>query len=88
MKKSLLKITKGDLRRVLLHIPVGLATVFLGYFVGWWLAVIFDTSFIVYELNQDWHISDMAFVDIKGHCWGLFLGGVILSVLKILGIVI
>ena len=65
-----------DLRRVFLHIPVGLANVFLCS-LHWSLAFVFGFGFVVYELAQDSVVGDDAFKDIKGWLWGMFIGGVI-----------
>ena len=86
MKKTLFKIEKQEVGRVLLHIPVGLLTVLLGY-AAWWLAITSAGGFFIYQLNEDWHISDGAFTDIKGWLWGLFVGGCILCGLKLGGII-
>ena len=83
--KSILLITKKELRRVLLHIPLGLLTVLFGC-VGWWLAVIFAAGFLVYEVDEDMHLSNGAFKDIKGFCWGLGVGGLIIFGLKLGGL--
>jgi len=83
--KSLLLISKDELRRVLLHIPIGLLTCLL-CFVHWILALAFVISFLYYELNQDMHLSDQAFKDIKGLLYGIGIGGVVMFILKIGGI--
>jgi len=80
-------ITREELKRVLLHIPLGLLTVLFGYYVGWWLAIIFATLFIFYELNEDMHLCDEAYKDIKGFIWGLGIGGLIIFGLKLGGVI-
>jgi len=87
MKSILLMITTGELRRVLLHIPLGLLTVLFGCYVSWWLAAILTIGFLVYEVNTDWHISDGAYKDIKGFIWGLAIGGLVFFGLKIGGVI-
>lgn len=83
---SLFSISKEDARRVLLHIPVGLLACLLCY-VHWGLAFAFTISFLYYELNEDMHLSDEAFKDVKGFCWGLGIGGCIMFGLKMGGII-
>lgn len=83
--KNLLIISKRELGRVLLHIPLGLLTCLLGY-TAWWLGLTFACGFILYELNQDMHLSDEAFIDIKGWIWGVGIGGLVIFGLKIGGI--
>jgi len=83
--KCLLKISKDELGKVLLHIPLGLLVCLLCY-VHWALALAFMISFLYYELNQDMHLSDEAFKDIKGFCWGLGAGGLAFG-LKLGGVI-
>lgn len=83
MKTLLIKIPKEELRRVLLHLPLGLLTCLLGY-AYWWLALIFAAGFIIYELNQDWND---AYKDIKGWLWGIGIGGSVMFGLKLGGII-
>jgi len=84
--KTLFRVSKRELGGVLLHLPLGLLTCLLGY-IGWWLALIFASSFLVYELNEDWRISDLAYIDIKGFLWGLAIGGIIMFGLKLGGVI-
>lgn len=44
------------------------------------LAVLMALTFIIYELDEDWHISDEAFKDIKEFIYGLFIGALIEAV--------
>jgi len=71
------------LRRILLHVPVGILAVIFGYWVGWWLAIIFAAGFWLYEVNQDSHVSDQAYRDLKGFLWGCGAMGMILLLLKL-----
>jgi len=70
--------SKDELKRVLMHIPVGMLTVVLGFFGAWWLGVLFGVGFWVYEVDEDWHIRNGAWYDIKGWLWGLTILGLIL----------
>ena len=38
--------------------------------------------FIIYELNEDWHISDSAFIDILFYAIGLYTAAVILILVR------
>jgi len=87
MKSALFTIAREELERVLLHIPLGLLTVLFGCYIGWWLAIIFSVGFLVYEVDQDWKISDNAYVDIKGFLWGCGIGGCIVFGLKLGGVI-
>lgn len=82
MDKTLFKISKKELGRVLLHLPLGLLVCLLGY-TAWWLALIFTTGFVIYELDQDWKIGDDAYKDIKGWLYGVGIGGLIIFGLKL-----
>ncbi len=84
--KCLAKIDSTELKRVLLHVPCGLIFWALLY-VAWPAAILWLLGFFVYELNQDWHISDDAFKDIKGALYGLGIPGVVLFVLKLLEVI-
>lgn len=46
----------------------------------------FAAGFIIYEKEQDKYVQDQAWKDIKGFLWGLGIIGVVLFVLKLLGI--
>ena len=83
---SLFTVSKDDLGRVLLHVPLGILTCALWY-VHWALAVVFAAGFIIYEKEQDKYTIDQAWKDIKGFLWGLGLTGSVLFVLKLLGII-
>lgn len=83
MVKSILLISKGEFKRVLLHIPLGLLSCLLVY-VHWVLSIGFVILFLGYELNEDLCIKDEAWKDIKGMLWGIGIGGVILFILKLI----
>jgi len=62
------------MRRVLIHIPVGLANAFIA-FVSGWLGLVFGLGFIAYELNEDiYYKKDKAYVDLQGFLWGITIG--------------
>ena len=46
----------------------------IGYGV---FSALFVVLFLVYEMNEDWHISDEAFVDICEFMIGMFVGSII-----------
>ena len=62
--------------RAWLHFPVGAFNVFLAY-TNWVVALLFLVGFFLYELNEDMHLKDKAYLDIKGYCWGVALAGFI-----------
>jgi len=72
-----------DLRRVLLHVPLGILTAFLTY-THWALGLIFTISFLAYEHNEDLHTKDQMWKDLKGYLWGLALGGLGLFIFRML----
>lgn len=69
-----------DWRRLWLHVPGGvLGGIFLVIPVLMPLGVLFNFSFLVYEVAQDWRIGDKGFKDILGHVVGLgIVGGAVL----------
>jgi hypothetical protein len=48
----------------------------IGEWVSWAAAWIIMLGFIVYELDQDWHIKDKAYRDLLGFLIGAYLAGV------------
>jgi len=73
------------MRRVLIHIPVGLANAFVA-FVSGWLGLIFGVAFVAYELNEDiYYKRDKAYVDLKGFLIGIVAGAVVWGIVKLIG---
>lgn len=70
-------------RRLLLHIPVGLAMAWLSLNFPL-LAVFLFLGFLVYELDQDWRIKDKAYKDIAGALWGICIGGLAIYSIRLL----
>jgi len=66
--------TKQKIFRAILHIPVGVINyLLLGDSVAG--AVLFFAGFMIYELNDDWHLKDGAFYDVFGYLIGLAVTG-------------
>jgi len=76
----------SDFERILIHIPVGIIACLLGYLVPG-LGLAFVVGFIIYELNEDKHLIDNAWKDIRGLLWGMGIGGIVLLILNIKGLV-
>ena len=74
-----------DLWRIILHFPVGVLIAFAVEVSGV-LSVLIFLCFIIYEVNEDFHIKDSAFKDILGALLGLFAGAIALVILKLCGI--
>ena len=70
----MLKLTKSDPTvRLIVHMPVGGFTMWLA---SWYpaMAVTFALIFVFgYEITQDFHVKDGAYIDIKGMLWGMVL---------------
>ncbi len=92
---------KEKLFRAGIHIPVGLFNVFCVYvglyfalkhdmpllvFVGIVFAILFALGFFIYELNEDWHLKDNAWLDIYGWIIGFGIGVSLLFILSKLGV--
>lgn len=66
--------------RILLHVPIGM-------FNAWALAKTphigwaFLLMFVLYEINEDWHIKDQAWYDLRGWLWGFVVGAVVMAFL-------
>jgi hypothetical protein len=65
------------MKRLLLHLPVGVACALLLEVSGV-LSAILAVLFLFYETNEDRHLKDQAYKDIAGAAWGVALGGLIL----------
>lgn len=76
---------KEKLFRAGIHIPVGLFNVFCLY-VGIVYGVLFFMGFFAYELNEDWHLKDGAWLDIFGWLIGFGMGVAVLFILKLVGV--
>lgn len=59
------------LKKDLVHYLAGLLTG-LTAFINSLLAILTFISFLVYELDEDWHIRDKAYRDIKIYALGLY----------------
>lgn len=68
--------------RALIHAPVGVVTAFLCFTLPIIGALLF-TAFMFYELNEDMHLKDQAWIDIKGFIWGLAVLGCLLAGLRL-----
>lgn len=79
-------VKEHRLARALLHIPVGIFTVFCGY-IGWTYALVFFGAFMVYEVTEDWRLKDKAYIDIYGYLIGLAMGVVTLFILKFVEVI-
>ena len=74
-----------DYRRLFMHIPCGIVGAFF-IWINLTLGIVFNLTFLIYEVVQDWRTNDKSFHDIKGYCWGLGIGAIIWFVLGILGV--
>jgi len=71
------------MNRVLIHIPVGLATTFIASISGW-VGLIFGMAFVAYELNEDiYYKKDKAYVDLKGFLIGIVVGTGVWAIVKL-----
>jgi len=76
---------KEKLFRAGIHIPVGLFNVFC-LRTGIVYGVLLFAGFFVYELSEDFHLKDKAFLDIFGWLIGFGVGVVGLFILDLLGV--
>lgn len=52
------------------HPALGAFTALVGIFVSPVFAVMIFAGFIIYELSEDWRITDFAYYDIRDYLWG------------------
>ena len=71
-------VENTPLQGYLCHIPHGLFVVLSAIFISWAIALAFTIGFIVFEVNQDWHLRDQAHNDLAGFLVGIVIGSVIL----------
>jgi len=63
------------------HLLAGIITAMTIIYLSPVVGVIEFVVFLIYELNEDWHISDKAFIDILFYAIGLYAAAVILMIL-------
>ena len=54
------------------HAGAGARTIF-GSLISPCVTIVAFLGFMIYELNEDWHLSDQAYKDILDYCVGLYL---------------
>jgi len=77
---------REDLHRVLLHIPVGLVIGFT-CFAHWVFPIALAYLFWKYEESEDKDLHDQAWRDVKGAIWGGAIVGVVVGILKLIGVI-
>ncbi len=70
-------IEHSALQGYVAHLGHGIANVFLAVYVHWTIALLFGFGFIIFELNQEWHLRDQAHQDIAGWLLGIVLGSIV-----------
>ena len=81
--RYLFSLSKDEWKRVLMHIPVGIVTIALGYFISQWVGVLFGFGFLVYEAIELLELGNGSWKDIKGWLWGLGLTGLVIKALEL-----
>ena len=76
---------KRNILTFLSHFLSGTITV-LSVLVSPILTVILFITFALYEVDEDYHLSDKAFIDIRQFGYGAFLTSVILIILHLVSI--
>ena len=71
---------KDDIRRAVLHFPVGVFAAWLAS-VAWVLCLVFSAGFLTYEVMEDWQIADRGYRDVFGFLIGVGVGAVALKAL-------
>ena len=68
------------------HFVGGFIAALVGYYLNPGLAAIATALFIIYELDEDWHISDEAFRDIREYIIGFFAACIALLMARVTGV--
>jgi len=66
----------------LAHVAFGI----LAALSDWYLTLAMTVAFVIYELDEDWHISDEAYHDLLDYMVGLSIGALSLLALRVLHI--
>ncbi len=66
----------------LIHFIAGFLTALTTYYNNM-LSILLFIIFIIYELDEDWHLSDQAFKDILEYAVGLYAAAIILLVVEL-----
>jgi len=66
----------------LAHILYGI----LAALSDWYLTLAMTVAFIIYELDEDWHLNDQAYHDLLDYMVGLSIGALSLLALRVLHI--
>ena len=77
-----MKVGLTDVTHVLAGVLTSIAS-----FLNPTLAILTFVGFIIYELDESWHLSDQAFQDILEYLIGLYGGFISLLLSKALGLV-
>ena len=68
---------KNRLWRLFIHIFVGVGSILLLVWLGPVACILWTAMFALYELSEDWHIRNGAWVDIAGWLWGFFIAAAV-----------
>lgn len=67
--------------RIIVHLPVGIFNAWL-FTLGTAYGFAFLLMFLLYEINEDWHIRDSAYLDLASWMWGFVIGTVMMGILR------
>jgi len=68
----------------LAHIAFGILTVLAAVYVHPVVSVIMFLTFTIYELDEEWHLEDESYEDIREYGIGLGIGTLIVSIMNML----
>jgi len=83
------RVYRGNAERVLAvltdlaHIVFGILTVLAAVYVHPVVSAIMFLTFIIYELDEEWHLEDESYEDIREYGIGLGIGTLIIAVISI-----
>jgi len=77
-------MNRGDLMRLLIHLPWGLMAVVLYALVSPAFGITAFAGMLSYEAFNDWRKHDLSYKDVLGIVWGWLLGGIAVAIGSIL----
>jgi len=66
----------------LAHVVYGILTVFAAVYLHAVVAVIMFATFIIYQLDESWHLEDESYEDIREYGIGLGIGAALALIMR------
>jgi len=66
------------------HVVYGILTIFAATYLHAVAAVIMFATFVIYQLDEQWHIEDESYEDIREYAIGLGIGATLALALRVI----